>query len=285
MEQYWALYKELTLSHLRLLYWERTRRSIVNGKITVKRAREKEKSEMVVMDSPVSGRMADQNIDPNTTTSPSPIEKHVSAIKAISGDEKAPSKEKKNYASKKSTTVIQKSHCFQNSWTFWFDNPSSKSNQVIWGSSLRSLYTFATIEEFWSLYNNIHPPTKWVSGSDLYCFKDKIEPKWEDPICANGGKWTMFFPRATLESNWLNTLLALVGEQFDQGDEICGAVLNFRTRGDRISLWTKKAANEEAQLSIGKQWKELLGYNDTIGFIVHEDAKTLDRDAKRRYTV
>ena len=149
MEQYWALYKELTLSHLRLLYWERTRRSIVNGKITVKRAREKEKSEMVVMDSPVSGRMADQNIDPNTTTSPSPIEKHVSAIKAISGDEKAPSKEKKNYASKKSTTVIQKSHCFQNSWTFWFDNPSSKSNQVIWGSSLRSLYTFATIEEFW----------------------------------------------------------------------------------------------------------------------------------------
>jgi len=43
----------------------------------------------------------------------------------------------------------------------------------------------------------------------------------------------------------------LVGEQFDQGDEICGAVLNFRTRGDRISLWTKKAANEEAQVKHG----------------------------------
>ncbi|CAH8253879.1 unnamed protein product [Arabidopsis lyrata] len=243
---------------------------------------------MVVVDSSVSAIMADQNIDPNTATNPSRQEKHVPAIKAISGDEKSPSKEKKNdaYASKKSTTVIQKSHCFQNSWTFWFDNPSSKSNQVTWGSSLRSLYTFATIEEFWSLYNNIHPPTKWVPGADLYCFKHKIEPKWEDPICGNGGKWTMFFPKAaTLESNWLNTLLALVGEQFDQGDEICGAVLNFRARGDRISLWTKNAANEEAQLSIGKQWKELLGYNDTIGFIVHEDAKTLDRDAKRRYTV
>ncbi|KAG7598653.1 Translation Initiation factor eIF- 4e-like [Arabidopsis suecica] len=243
---------------------------------------------MVVVDSSASAIMADQNIDPNTATNPIRQEKHVPAIKAISGDEKSPSNEKKSvdYASKKSTTVIQKSHCFQNSWTFWFDNPSSKSNQVTWGSSLRSLYTFATIEEFWSLYNNIHPPTKWVPGADLYCFKHKIEPKWEDPICANGGKWTMFFPKAaTLESNWLNTLLALVGEQFDQGDQICGAVLNFRTRGDRISLWTKNAANEEAQLSIGKQWKELLGYNDTIGFIVHEDAKTLDRDAKRRYTV
>ncbi|CAD5314006.1 unnamed protein product [Arabidopsis thaliana] len=239
---------------------------------------------MVVMDSPVSGRMADQNIDPNTTTSPSPIEKHVSAIKAISGDEKAPSKEKKNYASKKSTTVIQKSHCFQNLGHF---EPLLLGFLCI-GECLiseASLVFVCLLFLRFSLYNNIHPPTKWVSGSDLYCFKDKIEPKWEDPICANGGKWTMFFPRATLESNWLNTLLALVGEQFDQGDEICGAVLNFRTRGDRISLWTKKAANEEAQLSIGKQWKELLGYNDTIGFIVHEDAKTLDRDAKRRYTV
>ncbi|KFK44790.1 hypothetical protein AALP_AA1G303500 [Arabis alpina] len=69
---------------------------------------------------------------------------------------------------------------------------------------------------------------------------------------------------------FLCPLLALVGEQFEQGDEIYGVVLNFRARGDKISLWTKNAANEEAQ---------------TIEFIVHEDAKTLDRDAKRRYYV
>ncbi|CAH8334777.1 unnamed protein product [Eruca vesicaria subsp. sativa] len=102
------------------------------------------------------------------------------------------------------------------------------------------------MEEFWSLYNNMHPPTKWVHGSDLYCFKHEIEPKLEDPVSANGGKWTMMFPKAqtTLEFNWLNTL------------------------------------------SIGKQWKELLGCNETIGFIFHiEDAKTLDRNAKLRYTV
>ncbi|XP_010499472.1 PREDICTED: eukaryotic translation initiation factor 4E-3-like [Camelina sativa] len=247
---------------------------------------------VVVEDSSVSTIMAAENIDPNTPTNPILKEKHVPAIKAISSvEDEGPSKEKSilsggnDNASKKSTTVIKKSHLFQNSWAFWFDTPSSKSNQVTWGSSLRSLYTFSSIEEFWSLYNNIHSPTKWVPGADLYCFKHKIEPKWEDPICANGGKWSMMFPKATLESNWLNTLLALVGEQFDQGGEICGAVLNFRMRGDKISLWTKNAANEEAQLSIGKQWKELLGYDETIGFIVHEDAKALGRDAKDRYTV
>lgn len=63
-----------------------------------------------------------------------------------------------------------------------------------------------------SLYNNIHPPTKWVPGADLYCFKHKIEPKWEDPICTNGGKWTMMFPKATLESNWLNTVFVTFQE-------------------------------------------------------------------------
>ncbi|RID46193.1 hypothetical protein BRARA_I02873 [Brassica rapa] len=249
---------------------------------------------MTVERSSVSAIMAEEeNLDPNTANH-CPIQKHLPAIKAIrGGEEEGPSKEQKitcggnGYVWKKSksTTVIQHSHSFQSSWTFWFDTPSSKSNQTTWGSSLRTLYTFATIEEFWSLYNNIHPPNKWVHGSDLYCFKHEIEPKWEDPVCANGGKWTMMFPKATLESNWLNTLLSLVGEQFEHGDEICGAVLNFRTRGDKISIWTKNAAYKEAQISIGKQWKELLGCNETIGFIFHEDAKTLDRNARPRYTV
>ncbi|CAH9113555.1 unnamed protein product [Cuscuta europaea] len=77
----------------------------------------------------------------------------------------------------------------------------------------------------------------------------------------------------------------MIGEQFDHGDEICGAVVNVRNRQDKISIWTKNAANESAQVSIGKQWKEFLDYKDAIGFIYHEDAKKLDRNAKNRYTV
>ncbi|XVF25557.1 hypothetical protein REPUB_Repub13aG0222200 [Reevesia pubescens] len=76
-----------------------------------------------------------------------------------------------------------------------------------------------------------------------------------------------------------------MGEQFEYGDEICGAVVSVRTRQDKIAMWTKNAANETAQISIGKQWKELLDYNESIGFIFHEDAKKLDRGAKNRYTV
>ncbi|KAL0716832.1 hypothetical protein Bca4012_066154 [Brassica carinata] len=183
-----------------------------------------------------------------------------------------------------SKSAVPQSHPLEHSWTFWFDNPSVKLKQTTWGSSLRSVFTFSTVEEFWSLYNNMKGPSKLVSGADFYCFKHNIEPKWEDPICANGGKWTMNFPKEKSDKPWLYTLLALIGEQFDHGDEICGAVVNVRGKQERISIWTKNASNEAAQVSIGRQWKEIIDYNNSIGFIIHEDAKKLDRGAKSAYT-
>ncbi|XP_021848832.2 eukaryotic translation initiation factor-like [Spinacia oleracea] len=46
---------------------------------------------------------------------------------------------------------------------------------------------------------------------------------------------------------WLETLMALIGEQFDEADEICGVVASARSRGDKLSLWTRNAANEAVQ--------------------------------------
>jgi len=42
-----------------------------------------------------------------------------------------------------------KKHPLEHSWTFWFDNPNGKQKQATWGSSLRPVYTFHTVEEFW----------------------------------------------------------------------------------------------------------------------------------------
>jgi translation initiation factor 4E len=117
-------------------------------------------------------------------------------------------------------------------------------------------------------------PSKLGTGTDFHCFKAGIEPKWEDPKCTNGGKWTASPPRGTvgkgaLDIFWLHTLLAMIGEQFDEGDEICGAVVSVRARQDKISIWTKTASNEAAQVSIGKQWKDILDFNEKIGYLVH----------------
>ncbi|PHU25091.1 Eukaryotic translation initiation factor 4E-1 [Capsicum chinense] len=44
---------------------------------------------------------------------------------------------------------ITMKHPLEHSWTFWFDNPSGKSKQAAWGSSIRPIYTFSTAEDFW----------------------------------------------------------------------------------------------------------------------------------------
>ncbi|KAG2263992.1 hypothetical protein Bca52824_071071 [Brassica carinata] len=49
------------------------------------------------------------------------------------------------------SSAVPESHPLEHSWTLWFDNPSVKSKQTTWGSSLRSVFTFSTVEEFWRL--------------------------------------------------------------------------------------------------------------------------------------
>jgi translation initiation factor 4E len=123
----------------------------------------------------------------------------------------------------------------------------------------------------------VRQPSKLGAGTDFHCFRAGIEPKWEDPKCTHGGKWTATPPRANL--------LGMIGEQFDEGDEICGAVVSVRAKQDKISIWTRTASNETAQVSIGKQWKAILDCNEKLGYLVHEDSKRLDKSAKARYSV
>ncbi|KAL0906455.1 hypothetical protein M5K25_024950 [Dendrobium thyrsiflorum] len=139
-------------------------------------------------------------------------------------------------------------HVLEHSWTFWFDNPNAKSKQETWGSSIRPVHTFSTVEDFWGLYNNIQPPSQLAVGADFHCFKHGIEPKWEDPVCENGGKWTIVCSREDVDNWWLYTLLAMIGEQFDHCNELCGAVINVRAKLDKISIWTKNAFDEAAQV-------------------------------------
>ncbi|CAI9118075.1 OLC1v1019592C3 [Oldenlandia corymbosa var. corymbosa] len=148
--------------------------------------------------------------------------------------------------------VAKVPHQLERKWAFWCDNQSKPKQQgAAWGSSLRKLYTFDTVEEFWCLYDQVLKPSKLVVNADFHLFKAGVEPKWEDPECAGGGKWTITSnsnKKDGLEKMWLETLMALIGEQFDEADEICGVVASVRQRQDKLSLWTKTAANEAVQV-------------------------------------
>ena len=51
-----------------------------------------------------------------------------------------------------------------------------------------------------------------------------VKPTWEDPANKQGGKWMIRLKKGLASSYWEEIVLAIIGEQFDVGNEICGAV-------------------------------------------------------------
>jgi len=92
---------------------------------------------------------------------------------------------------------------------------------------------------------------------------------WEDPANADGGKWvlTMKNNPALLDRCWSWLAMALVGEELEGGDDICGAVVSLRTKVDRIQLWTRNKDDLEKLNAIAKKLVKLLDISeaDNIG--------------------
>ena len=66
-------------------------------------------------------------------------------------------------------------HPLQNSWTLWFfKNDRTRS----WEDNQRAIITFATVEDFWGLGNQIELASKMMTGCDYSLFKEGIKPMW-----------------------------------------------------------------------------------------------------------
>ena len=128
---------------------------------------------------------------------------------------------------------------------------------------------FDTVEEFCRYFNWLKPPSKLEKNSNYHIFKSGIKPMWEDPANANGGKWvlTMKNNPALLDRCWNWLAMALVGEELEEGDEICGAVVSLRSKVDRIQVWTRGKDDVEKLNGIGKRLIKLLDVSeaDNIG--------------------
>ncbi len=76
-----------------------------------------------------------------------------------------------------------------------------------------------------------------------------------------------------MDEYWLKTLMICIGEGFDAeaSEDIAGVVVNIRGRGDRLNIWTKTAANEKLQRSIGEHWRKTAIELKRIEFMPFED--------------
>lgn len=110
---------------------------------------------------------------------------------------------------------------------------------------------FASVEQFWGLYSHLVRPSDLTVHTDFHLFKVGIKPMWEvnvlyyyiyftficetyyyflfkDEANQKGGKWIVRLRKGLVSRCWENLILAMLGEQFMVGEEICGAVVSIR---------------------------------------------------------
>lgn len=123
------------------------------------------------------------------------------------------------------------------------------------------------VEGFCRYFNWLKPPSKLERSSNYHLFKDGIKPMWEDPANAKGGKWVLTIKNnpQLLDRCWSWLAMALVGEELDEKDEICGAVVSLRAKIDRIQLWTRVKDDVESINALGKKFIKLLDVSDEPG--------------------
>jgi len=149
-------------------------------------------------------------------------------------------------------------HKLQNRWSFFYNNP--KANPMLsWEDKLQKIYTFETVEDFWALFNSVVGPSRLGLQADYYLFKDGVRPSYEEN--PKGGVWTFNLEKNNkkkLEETWLHLVLGMIGETMEDGNDILGAVVSIKRGQDRLSLWTKTAADKELQVRIAKRLKTSL---------------------------
>jgi translation initiation factor 4E len=84
-------------------------------------------------------------------------------------------------------------------------------------------------------------------------------------------------------------ILCLIGEAFDEAsDDVCGAVVNIRPKGDKLSIWTSNCKNRDGIMKIGQKLKERLGIpaKSTIVYEAHRDTMIKSGSvAKYQFTI
>ena len=70
-------------------------------------------------------------------------------------------------------------------------------------------------------------------------FAEGIKPMWEDATCKDGGKWAVRVPKTHTNKFWEDLLLALIGDQYSDENEINGVLVSLRPHQDTFQIWNK----------------------------------------------
>uniref|UniRef100_A0A8D1I3F1 Eukaryotic translation initiation factor 4E family member 2 n=1 Tax=Sus scrofa TaxID=9823 RepID=A0A8D1I3F1_PIG len=147
------------------------------------------------------------------------------------GEKEKTERDKSQSSSKRKAVVPGPAeHPLQYNYTFWYSRrtPGRPTSSQSYEQNIKQIGTFASVEQFWRFYSHMVRPGDLTGHSDFHLFKEGIKPMWEDDANKNGGKWIIRLRKGLASRCWENLILAMLGEQFMVGEEICGAVVSVR---------------------------------------------------------
>uniref|UniRef100_A0A1B6G6S9 eIF-4F 25 kDa subunit n=1 Tax=Cuerna arida TaxID=1464854 RepID=A0A1B6G6S9_9HEMI len=166
-------------------------------------------------------------------------------------------------------------HKLQYTYWLWFSKRSpGKQYTQSYDQNLKLVGRFGSVEQFWSIYSHLVRPSELQSHCDFHLFKTGIKPMWEDEANKLGGKWIVRLRKGLASRCWENLILAMLGEQFMVGEEICGAVVSIRFQEDSISVWNKTASDQGTTTRIRDTLRRVLNMppNTILEYKSHNDS-------------
>ncbi|GJQ84459.1 4EHP [Trypoxylus dichotomus] len=143
-----------------------------------------------------------------------------------------------------------------------------------YSQALRLVGQIGTVEQWWGIYCHMVRLSDLPPYTDLHLFKKGIQPMWEDPANSKGGKWVIRLRKGQAGRAWENLCMAMLGEQFMTGNEICGVVVSIRYQEDSISVWNRTSSDQAATARIRDVLKRLLNLpvNSIMEYKTHNDS-------------
>ena len=182
-------------------------------------------------------------------------------------------------------------HRLQSQYCLWYSRRSPGKQNHNFDQNLRLIGRFGSCEQFWSLYSHLVKPGDLASHSDFHLFKMGIKPMWEDEANKFGGKWIVRLRKGIYSNSnqvhsrlpfnpglanrcWENLVLAMLGEQFMVGEEVCGAVVSVRFQEDILSIWNRTALDPAVTARIRDTFKRVLNLPPAtlIEYKAHNDS-------------
>ncbi|KAJ1306695.1 hypothetical protein OPQ81_007687 [Rhizoctonia solani] len=160
-------------------------------------------------------------------------------------------------------------HPLKSTWVIWFHQRQNRTPQTLinYEEGIKRVTAFSSVESFWSIFTHLNPPSNLQPTTDYLIFHSGVQrPVWEDPMNAKGGKWSIRLRKGVADRLWEDLILALIGDQFEDEDEVCGCVLSVRIQEDIISIWNKDESNSQVLDRIRETTRRVLNLPATTVF-------------------